>query len=218
MNLRRTALLAAMPALMIATMSTTPAEAAVGHGSYTIINGTNNYVTAGHNLWPNGIDDAVLKVTLPFTVNLYGSGPRTSVWVSSNGNLQFGNTPSSSWSNDCLPTTQLSGPIIMPFWDDLFFNPQSTSGDGVFTATKGRAPHRSFVISWHGRFFASSTALVRAEVIFYEGNTSFDTRYLSGDTSSATIGVQGIPSSSQWSCDVANAVFGGENLRFNYTP
>jgi hypothetical protein len=213
---------AALLALTVGSAGSAQAAPAASIGTYSIVPGLATYVTAGHNLFPAGVDDAVVNVTLPFPVILYGSQIRRSLWVSSNGNVQFGNFPSATWLNQCLPDSQLSGPAIAVFYDDLLMRPQATSGDGVFTATKGRAPHRSFVISWKGTTFNNpGGTLERAELIFYEGNRNFDIRYAAGDTSSTTIGIQNffLTTWSQFTCNSGGqALQPGENLRFNYVP
>jgi hypothetical protein len=190
--------------------------------SYTILRGASVYATAGHNLWPAGVDDATVSIALPFPVTLYGTKARTSVNVSSNGNLQFGTAPSISWSNTCLPDTSgLSGPVIMPYWDDLLIRNQAASGDGVFTKTTGKAPNKQFIISWKGVLFGDPNFPVRAEVVLYQGKSFFETRYGAGDGANATIGIENFARTdvSQWSCnDAVTAPDPGQSLRFSYTP
>ncbi len=196
-------------------------QATAALSSYTIVRGSASYLTAGNNLWPTGVDDAVKSVTLPFSVTLYGSRPRTSVWVSSNGNVQFGKTPSAAWSNTCLPTGILSGPSVLVYWDDIFIRQQAASGDGVFTKVSGKAGVRKFVISWKGILFNSADDPVRAEIIFFENKPYFETRYASGDGASATIGIENFyfTDYTQRSCnDALPAPDPGNSLRFTYTP
>lgn len=196
-------------------------QATAALSSYTILRSSASYLTAGTNLWPAGVDDAVVKVTLPFPVKLYGSKNRTWVWVSSNGNLQFGNTPSTTWSNSCLPSMALSGPSVLVYWDDILIRQQSLSGDGVFTKKAGKVGARKFIISWKGVLWNSPDYPIRAEVIFYENKPYFETRYAAGDGGAATIGIENyyFTDYTTWSCnDAVAAPNPGENLRFTYTP
>jgi len=155
---------------------------------------------------------------------LYGSKLRTSTWVSSNGNLQFGNAPSSTWSNTCLPTTTgsaLAGPTVFAYWDDILIRPQATSGDGVFTKVSGTTGHRRFIINWKGVLFNNADYPVRAEVVFFEGKPYFETRYAAGDGADATIGIENAfqTDATQWSCnDAVTAPDPGQSLRFTYSP
>lgn len=196
-------------------------QASADLSSYTILRSTAAYLTAGNNLWPAGVDDAVKKVTLPFPVKLYGSKDRTWVWVSSNGNLQFGNTPNATWSNYCLPSRVLSGPSVLVYWDDILIRQQSLSGDGVFTKKSGLVGKRKFIISWKGVLFDSPDYPIRAEIIFFENKPYFETRYAAGDGASATIGIENyyFTDYTTWSCqDALKAPDPGQSLRFTYTP
>jgi hypothetical protein len=218
--LKRASAAAGVAALSVMSVAG-PAQAVAS--SYTILRGSASYLIAGNNLWPNGVDDAVKQVSLPFAVSFYGSKARTSVWVSSNGNLQFGPQPSTAWSNSCLPTSTgsgISGPAIFAYWDDIYIRPQSSSGDGVFTKTSGKKGSRTFIVSWKGVLFNDADFPVRAEAVFFEGKPYFETRYGAGDGGSATVGIENYyrTDATAWSCDDAvKAPDPGQSLRFSYT-
>jgi hypothetical protein len=184
------------------------------HG-YTITESTfSTYLTGNNPLFPAGADDAVVKISPPFPVVLYGVS-HSSMWVSTNGNVQFGRTGQTNFSNTCLPSSTLSARgAIAPFWDDLIFGPQG-SGDGVYTKTYNTSPNRQFVISWRGAEFGTHFP-VRAEVIFYENSPTLTFQYNQGDSYSTTIGLQKSASGAftQWSCDSSTAVSAGERLDF----
>src|ERR1700704_1071692 len=86
------------------------------HG-YTITESTfSTYLTGNNPLFPAGADDAVVKISPPFPVVLYGVS-HSSMWVSTNGNVQFGRTGQTNFSNTCLPSSTLSARgAIAPFW------------------------------------------------------------------------------------------------------
>jgi hypothetical protein len=184
------------------------------------------FVPGTANLFPSGADDAVVRISttasapyrLPFAVKAYGT-TYTGFWVSTNGNLQFTNNPGSPvFTNSCFATSVLPEPVIAPYWDDLFFNPQG-SGEGVFSKTYGTAPNRRYLISWRGHLFSDTGAPVRAEVIFYQNSARITTIYSQGDGAQATIGVQRGSSgpTTQWACNYGSTVlFSG--LRLDYVP
>jgi len=209
---------AALAAAGLAITVASPANAA---GSYSILKSSGTFVAAGPtNLFPQQTDDSVRKITFPFRVNVYGF-LRSAVWVSTNGNLQFTDTPSAAYSNGCLPTSSLSGGVIAVYWDDILIRDNTASGDGVFTRTYGKAPARKFVISWRGVELSDASKPVRAEIIFYEGKTFFDTVYASGTAHSATVGIQMKDGTnvSQWNCNGdRNGLFNAnDQLRWNFS-
>lgn len=183
------------------------------------------FVAASADIFPAGADDetTVLSTTLkgshhlPFGLTIYGTTYRRVV-VSSNGNLQFTSGPgSASFFNDCLPSGNFSYPVVAPFWDDIVLAPINTTvpGEGVFVATRGVAPHRTFIINWRGHHFSDGTP-IRAGVIFTEGSTSFKFQYLQSDAADATIGVQrsSTQPATQWACNQGTSVFPGLALTF----
>ncbi|MFJ8039719.1 S8 family serine peptidase [Kitasatospora sp. NPDC096147] len=116
-------------------------------------------------------DTTAEQVQLPFPVALYGS-VYTSAYLSSDGHVSF---PASStvYSNTALPSTTLPNAALYPFWDDLYLDAQS----GVYTATTGTAPNRTFVIEWRGAaFYAARTTRLSFSVALGEDG-SFTYRY-----------------------------------------
>jgi hypothetical protein len=223
MRSRRLGVLIALGACLIgsiaAGMPTTQAGAI--YHTYTIKRGSATYLVGkAPDLFPSGADDVVTQLTLPFPVSVYGK-QYTSTWVSSNGNLQFGSQPSTTYANGCLPTSTLGSPVLAPYWDDVVLRANPGSPDGVFTVTDGVAPNRRFAISWRGVDYATGETAVRFEIVFSEGKPYFDFVYADGDGYSATIGVQQTASgpSTQFLCNPGqhNVVTPGERLRFKYS-
>jgi hypothetical protein len=159
-------------------------------------------------------DDGIVSLPLPFPFRFYGT-MYTEVQVSSNGNLQFGN--SNPWYiNDCLSEGPVPGmgDMTAPFWDDLDLR----AFGFLEYETIGDTPDRIFVIEWDGvpRFGDNSDDRVTFEVQLFE--TSYDIVFLYEDVatlegyngSSATIGLQSEAQgvALQYGCDqpvVANA-------------
>jgi len=187
-----------------------PAAAANVPGYYTIT--TQSGKTFGllsgsnHNLISSATDDVLIPLStsstgaahLPFRLPAYGS-TYAHVQVSSNGNLTFGSTGgSTAFTNQPLPTTDFTAPTMMPFWDDLYFDPTDTSHffqEGIFTKTRGTSPHRVFTISWQGHAFNNEAYVVLAQVIFHQGSQNVQYRYGASDNQgsfapSETIGIQ----------------------------
>jgi hypothetical protein len=162
-----------------------------------------------NNLLLGSTDDALFRVKttlsgvnhMPFPVIVYGT-KYTSMTISSNGNIQFGvccSGGTAAFTNQPLPTSTFSKSALAVFWDDLYFTPDDTSHffkEGIFTKTSGRAPHRTFLISWQGHAYNNEAYFALAQVKFTEGSQTIRFIYgvsdLQGSFSpSETIGVQG---------------------------
>jgi subtilisin-like proprotein convertase family protein len=85
----------------------------------------------------NNPDDLVLPVTPGFVFGFYG-GNYSTVNVSTNGNLQFV-TNSDEYSNDCLPSIAITGPMVCVYWEDLHLD----SG-GVANGAASTVGYKSF--------------------------------------------------------------------------
>jgi hypothetical protein len=159
-------------------------------------------------------DDCTASVAFPFAVRFYGE-TYSGASVSSNGSLQFGGA-SPSFSTSCpLPDQRLTG-SVMAFQADFTTN---AAGDGIFTATAGSAPHRTFVIEWRGHYFGSLTKTANFELQLHEDSPVVTAIYGATDDSGAggESGVQGAANgpSTQFSCNTAALTKG---LRVDYVP
>ncbi len=169
--------------------------------------------TGNPTLPPNGVlipgsaaDDAVLFITAPFPINLYGSALGTNLRIDTNGLLRIDNgVPSSVFLNAALPANSLGGSnILVPYWDDLNLN---STGAGIYTQTFGVFPNRVFIVEWRGRHFGStanndapaSTQTVNFAVFLNENSSAFKYLYLqtgavtpnaNSNGALATVGVQ----------------------------
>lgn len=139
-------------------------------------------------------DDGVVPLDLPFPFLFYGTN-YNEVYVSSNGNMQFGNA-NASYFNDCLNSGPVPdmGDMIAPYWDDLDLRFEGYLEYETF----GTAPERIFVVEWDNipRFGGDSSDRVTFEVQLHE--RTHDLVFLYEDVttiegyngSSATIGLQ----------------------------
>jgi hypothetical protein len=186
--------------------------------NYQISERTGTFLTLSTNsLFPGQTDDAVVKLStslggarhMPFAVRFYGT-TRSSMWVSTNGNVQFGTSASAAFANDCLPSSVIPGKLVAVFWDDLFVD-TSVAGRGVFTKTQGVAPNRRFTISWQV-VRLGTTDTVLAQLTFFESSNTIKMVYGKSEGASATVGVQ-LSSSTLWRQFACNT--GTNNTLFN---
>ncbi|MEV4224962.1 S8 family serine peptidase [Nonomuraea sp. NPDC049725] len=155
---------------------------------YTCAIGSEPYVAGTNRLALEGTVETV-RVTAPFPVPFYGKA-YSDIWVTPGGFASFGKTAVDA-DNTPLPSP-FNVLAVFPYWEDLVVEPAG----GVYTATVGTAPHRSFVIEWRNvRNNRSLTARVSFSVLLGENGT-ISYRYKDIDDSplergaSATIGIE----------------------------
>jgi len=92
-------------------------------------------------------DDGAQSVTIPFAFSFYGTGS-SNLCIGNNGELRLGasDCSSSPYNNATLPSTNLNGPAILPYWDDML--PNGT----IYYATVGTAPNRQFIVEYQNKF------------------------------------------------------------------
>ncbi len=184
---------------------------------YNVSSTTFNYRTiTGTNL--NFGDDSSALITPPFPIR-FGGGSFSSLYVGSNGNVNFSG-PFTDYSNVSLPTTTI-GTLVAPFWDDLYA--VSGTAQNVFWDVTGTAPNRELVIEWRDvRQFTCSgdgTATVKFQIVFFEGSSDILFNYadvvfggscaFADQGASATVGVQvGSNSANQYSFNTASVADG----------
>jgi len=136
--------------------------------SYTDISGTGTLESV-----TSGCDDCVSNVALPFTFNFYGNN-FNDLYISSNGNIQFGATPNAAYVNDNPPTAAGPNNAIYPCWDDLY---PVGGGGGIYYQTDGVAPDRRFTVAWNNIMQFGGGATETFEAILYEGSNNIELRY-----------------------------------------
>jgi hypothetical protein len=119
----------------------------------------------------SGCDDCTADIALPFGFNFFGA-TYNDVWISSNGNLQFGTSPNAAYTNDNPPSAAGPNNAIYPAWDDLYF----TTG-GIYYQTDGVAPTRTFTVAWINRVQFTVGPPLTFEAILYEGSNNIEFRY-----------------------------------------
>jgi hypothetical protein len=144
--------------------------------NYTTSTSTDSIVP-GDTDTGNHCDDCTTAIMLPFPVSLYGIS-YTTANVSSNGNLQF-DSSASDFDSFCLYPNPTFGATVFAYQDDLQTDiglsgcTTWANGCGVFTATTGTAPNRTFYIEWHAVHYADNNAAADFEIAFYESDPTF---------------------------------------------
>ncbi|MEV4168152.1 S8 family serine peptidase [Nonomuraea sp. NPDC049709] len=158
---------------------------AFGH---TCRSGTEAYVEGTTKVDLTG-DDEHRAITLPFAFPFYGRTYTTGT-VSTNGFLTFGR----AWSfpsNVPLPAAGDPNAGIYPYWDDLALD---EGEGGLYTATLGTAPNRTFVLEWRGaRFYAGPERLSFEALLGEDGSIGFRYRDIGSSHAAgeeATIGIE----------------------------
>src|SRR5438094_4678942 len=166
--------------------------------AYNYMVTTGSYLAGTTNAGVN-CNDCSVSIAFPFSVKIYDN-TFTSALAGSNGELAFG-TDFSSSGITCMPVDSATY-TIGPFWVDQSPVTSDCPTCGVFYATYGTAPNRTFVIEWRNTYFSfprGTTPTLKYEVIFNEATAltgRFDVSYNlvsshSGGTDSAlTVGVQ----------------------------
>jgi hypothetical protein len=141
--------------------------------------------TVGQNTGITG-DDQALSFTLPFNFSYYGN-TYSSVYICSNGNLQFTTTPSTAWTNNTLPNASSPLNIVAPFWDDMYL----PAGGGNIYYYNDVANNR-FVVQYDSMpHITDYTYRYTYEVLLYsDGHIVFQYENLIGDVASCTVGQQ----------------------------
>ncbi|MEU2246679.1 S8 family serine peptidase [Streptomyces sp. NPDC019224] len=160
-----------------------------GYGTTCQVAAGAPYPTGGTRLPLTGASGSTL-VDLPFPVALYGH-TYTSANVTVEGALAFG--PSSTTNiNEELPFTGAPNGALYPFWDNFLMDASS----GVYTAFRGTAPHREFVVEWRNMLLSDNKPqrVSFAAVMGEDGGYTFHYKDIEAGAaergSSATVGAE----------------------------
>ncbi|WP_225878302.1 S8 family serine peptidase [Spongiactinospora rosea] len=178
---------------------------------YTCTSGTEPYVAGTEPLTVTpGIGQ---EVALPFPVPFYGQS-RSRIWVATLGFASFAGDV--VFDNEPLPGPLEPDLAVYPFWDDLRMETQS----GIYTATVGTAPHRSFVIEWRDVRPAADTFEIMSfsALLGEDGTISYRYKDIGPAVeqgSSATIGIENADGTDalQYSYNTAS-IRDGQSLTF----
>jgi hypothetical protein len=133
----------------------------------------------------NLTDDGEVNVTLPFTFTLFDT-PSTAIRIGNNGGVLFNTTSGDlSFANIPLPAGSDriggSGAAILPFWDDMYTDPNSALNAGVYTEIIGNAPTRQFIIQWHNLLHHDTQSnpnnVLRYQLKLFEGSNIIEFHY-----------------------------------------
>ncbi len=158
---------------------------------YTFFQRSCNYVhlTYGTEGYADGDYDnnTLYGVPIGFTFNYNGQN-YTSLNISTNGAIRFGNYVTVSYVNDLSSTNDVD--VIAPLWDDLFI--RNTYNGKIIYNTFGSMPNRKFVVEWQNICWRENNETVSFKVILYEGTNNIEFQYGPSNlhyTRSATIGM-----------------------------
>lgn len=215
---------AAWAAPSILSMSAAAAASAGGGGGGGSTPGSGPYAFAGipfvvpspnnpQNVINGGDDVLAGPVALPFGFRFYGI-VNNSISVSSNGVVHFGANANAAFTNNTLPDTPAQDNALFPYWDDLI-NGQ------VNVWTIGSAPNRSFVVQWlNWSHFGSGGGPFTFYALLNETTMTIDFVYdtlngVAGEANgeSATVGVQGFGTATQYSFNTANSIPNSSAIR-----
>jgi hypothetical protein len=158
-----------------------------GVTSYTISDSANPFNSiAGTGTLATTVsncDDCSQSVALPFSFTFF-DGSYSSVFISSNGNLQFSATASTSFTNDAIPTAAAPNNAIYPMWDDYnTIDTGAPNGQGdVYYTSSGAPPNRTFTVEWNNvtQYTVAGTYPMTSEtfqVVLFEGSNNIEFRY-----------------------------------------
>jgi hypothetical protein len=175
----------------------------------------------------DAIDEGVTAaLTLPFSFTFYGTA-HTKFWLTTNGQLGFGNTVGGSAFGQVtcpLPDSRFATPIVLVYSTDLVGRYDAHAG--VCYATTGTAPDRKLVVTWKDSFFYDAwlNSNVTFSATLHEGTNVIDVVLEQVDApyfpelatgSVAVLGRQSGSSGSAFSCYTANAP---EGTVVQYSP
>jgi hypothetical protein len=190
-------------ALATAASADTRGPDSFGYVATDQVTYTFNDITATGTQVLNGVDDAVVQVSLGMDFGFYGQTYDTA-YLSSNGVIMFG-SGNNAWTNQDLTASQFSGgPAIFTYWDDLLTRDDASRG--VYYETIGTTPgSRKFVVQQIANSYSIGGSSINFQTVLDEatgdvlmrytqttfGNASFD------HGANATVGIQGLQSQGQ---------------------
>ena len=147
----------------------------------------NTTLTFSHN------DEAANEtINFPFNFPFYENNYSSCI-VNANGWIGFGND-NNAWENIGLPNTEAPSNAIFPFWDDL--NPINNANSSNMDGYVHYNVNDSRIVIWFDnvrRWTGGSEMDGYFDfqiVLFPDGAVDFNYRSMTGDTNSATIGIQ----------------------------
>ncbi|MET7396462.1 PKD domain-containing protein [Dactylosporangium sp. NPDC005572] len=158
----------------------------VATGSYAVSTLPAAFAPADGTVLPLTGDDAVLQITLPAPVTLYGA-QYTTAWVDTNGKVSFTNPGTAYVEHGPLPSTAPPNATVYPFWCDLVVDGQAS----VRTAAAGGA----FTVEWRNVHLYGNTSRRLSFSVVFASDGTITLHYQSLDNaaergSGATVGLE----------------------------
>ena len=145
--------------------------------SWRDISAVDTQVSFSHN------DQATDLMPIGFTFNFYGED-YTNFRINPNGWIGFG-SDETEWVNTIIPSSNAPRPAIMGFWDDL--DPTDSGDVSYYSNSDSLVVWFDDVIHYPG----DANGTYNYEIIIYEtGDMLMQYQSVSGETGSATIGLQ----------------------------
>ena len=151
-------------------------------GTYTALSPSTELSLISGSSWDDGVSSSL---AIPFSFAFDGTS-YNSCFVSTNGFITFGSSPSKTDYSPISSSASYSG-AISAFGRDLA---SSTSGNNIVYGTEGTAPNRTFVIQWINaqRYYNSSlrNGNYNFQIRLSEGTNVIQIKYGSCSTTYAT--------------------------------
>jgi hypothetical protein len=200
------------------TATPVPPTATPACSTYSAALTTGATIVPGTTDTGNHCNSCGTDIILPFPVTLYGQ-TFNAAQVGSNGYLAFG-TPDNSSNIPCYPSDRYLTYSILPFWA---FQATDAPGKGIYTLVSGTAPDRTFYVEWRNCVtLYGSTCITDGdtsyEVIFPEGQNSFQVVYGTMGSATADKGVRGVVENNSLYTQASCNTGASAGDRLTYTP
>lgn len=176
-----------------------------------------------------GADDlyTVSPLVLPFSFPLFGR-QWTELWISSNGLVSFGQGYSDP-DNTALPNAGM-GPLLAPYWDDLYPGFTLTSDDSYSTGEAcGKILFHDFgthaVVEWNNVNLSGTEIMLTFQAVIYSSgqilfnySSKFDSFVSQSIAPSATVGIQGDALLGEAVLTAFDEPFVADAMTIRYTP
>ena len=154
-------------------------------------------------------DDHWVTLNLPWQFTFYGTA-FASVNVMANGNLQFGTSPDTAYTNLAIPSTAAPHNLIAPFWDDL-----NTTTSNVWYYND--VSNNRFIVEYDHVGYFSGNGTATFEVMLYtDAHIIFQYLDMNGTTNSCTVGQQNATGTDGLQV-VYNAAYIANNLAIQFS-
>lgn len=133
----------------------------------------------------SGTWDGNTEITLPFNFKIYDEEWSTA-YLSVNGWIYFGSSPSSWFTNQSIPNTTAPNNLLAVFWDDL----DMRSAGAVYTYHD--VDNNLFIVQWDAvpKSFDTGSLLTFQAILTPHGGVTYQYLSMVGDMTSSTVGIE----------------------------